>query len=198
MKGTKMGAKSINKKNLIIETAREIFAQKGYCNTTMKDVVLACNISRGGVYLYFNDIKDLFEAVMEYEYDNQEDFAKKIKEDATYADVLALFVKEQKKAILAKKSSLVVAIYEYYFENKVSGKNNLIKKEFEMSVYVLEQLILEGIDAGEFYDIDAHRAASNLMYVIEGLKIASKTRSISESVVDEEIMYVMQGIIAED
>ena len=193
-----MGAKSINKKNLIIETAREIFAQKGYCNTTMKDVVLACNISRGGVYLYFNDIKDLFEAVMEYEYDNQEDFAKKIKEDATYADVLALFVKEQKKAILAKKSSLVVAIYEYYFENKVSGKNNLIKKEFEMSVYVLEQLILEGIDAGEFYDIDAHRAASNLMYVIEGLKIASKTRSISESVVDEEIMYVMQGIIAED
>ena len=193
-----MGVKSINKKNLIIETAREIFAQKGYCNTTMKDVVLACNISRGGVYLYFNDIKDLFEAVMEYEYDNQEDFAKKIKEDATYADVLALFVKEQKKAILAKKSSLVVAIYEYYFENKVSGKNNLIKKEFEMSVYVLEQLILEGIDAGEFYDIDAHRAASNLMYVIEGLKIASKTRSISESVVDEEIMYVMQGIIAED
>lgn len=193
-----MGAKSINKKNLIIETAREIFAQKGYCNTTMKDVVLACNISRGGVYLYFNDIKDLFEAVMEYEYDNQEDFAKKIKEDATYADVLALFVKEQKKAILAKKSSLVVAIYEYYFENKVSGKNNLIKKEFDMSVYVLEQLILEGIDAGEFYDIDAHRAASNLMYVIEGLKIASKTRSISESVVDEEIMYVMQGIIAED
>lgn len=193
-----MGVKSINKKNLIIETARDIFAKKGYCNTTMKDVVEACNISRGGVYLYFNDIKDVFEAVMAYESDNEEDFAKKIKEDATYADVLALFVKEQKKAIISKKPTLTIAIYEYYFNNKVSGKANLLKKEFDVSVYVLEQLIKEGIDAGEFYDIDAHRAASNLMYVIEGLKIASKTRQITESVVDEEIMYVMQGIIAED
>ena len=47
-------------------------------------------------------------------------------------------------------------------------------------------------------DIDAKAAASNLMYVFEGLKIAARTRGVSESTVDEEIMYVMQGIIAED
>lgn len=193
-----MGEKSVNKKNFILEKARDIFAQKGYASTTMKDVVEACDISRGGVYLYFSNIKDLFEAVIEYESDNAEDFSAKIPEDASYADVLALFVKEQKKAILAKKSSLTVAIYEYYFANKVSGKNNYIKKEFDVSLYILEELIKEGIDAGEFYDIDAHRAASNLMYVIEGLKIAAKTRGVSEASVDEEIMYVMQGIIAED
>jgi len=193
-----MGEKSVNKKNFILEKARDIFAEKGYASTTMKDVVEACEISRGGVYLYFSNIKDLFEAVIEYESDNAEDFSAKIPEDASYADVLALFVKEQKKAILSKKSSLTVAIYEYYFANKVSAKNNFIKKEFDVSLYVLEELIKEGIDAGEFYDIDAHRAASNLMYVIEGLKIAAKTRGVSESLVDDEIMYVMQGIIAED
>lgn len=193
-----MGEKSINKKNMILEKARDIFAKKGYANTTMKDVVEACEISRGGVYLYFSNLKDLFEAVLQYESDNAEDFAAKIPEDASYADVLALFVKEQKKSILTKKPSLNVAIYEYYFANKVPAKENYIKKEFEVSLYVLEQLIKEGIDAGEFYDIDAHRAASNLMYVIEGLKITAKTRGISESLVDDEIMYVMQGIIAED
>lgn len=183
---------------MILEKARDIFAKKGYANTTMKDVVEACEISRGGVYLYFSNLKDLFEAVLQYESDNAEDFAAKIPEDASYADVLALFVKEQKKSILTKKPSLNVAIYEYYFANKVPAKENYIKKEFEVSLYVLEQLIKEGIDAGEFYDIDAHRAASNLMYVIEGLKITAKTRGISESLVDDEIMYVMQGIIAED
>ena len=193
-----MGEKSINKKNYILSVARDIFAKKGYLRTTMKDVVNECNISRGGVYIYFDNVKDLFEAVMSYEVDNEEDFSAKINDDATYSDVLALFVKEQKKAILSKKPTLTVAIYEYYFENKVSGKNNILKQGFETSLYVLEQLISEGINAGEFYDIDAHRAASNLMYVIEGLKVASKTRSISEAVVDEEIMYVMQGIIAED
>lgn len=193
-----MGLKSINKKNFILETARDIFAKKGYSNTTMKDVVLACDVSRGGVYLYFTDVKDLFEAVMEYDLENDEDFSSKISEDATFADVLALFIKEEKKAILNKKPSLSVAKYEYYFENKVSGKKNFIKNEFDTKLYVVEELIKEGIDAGEFYDIDASRAASNLLYVLEGLKVSARTRNVTEATFDEEIMYVMQGIIAEE
>ena len=193
-----MGEKSINKNNYILEIARDVFCKKGYSRTTMKDVVEACNISRGGVYLYFDNVKDLFEALLDLEASKDDDFGDRIPEDASYADVLALFVKEQKKQILSKKPSLDAAVYEYYFENKVTGKKNHLKNEFDMSLYVLEELIKEGIDNGEFYDIDAKRAASNLMYVIEGLKICSKTRGISESAVDEEIMYVMQGIIAED
>lgn len=193
-----MGEKSINKKNFILDTAREIFSKKGYSRTTMKDIVDACDISRGGVYIYFENIKDLFEALLELEASKDDNFSDKIPDNATYSDVLALFVKGQKKEILGKKSNLSVAIYEYYFENKVSGKKNHIKNQFDMSLYVLEQLITEGIEAGEFYDIDAHAVASNLMYVIEGLKIAARTRGVSESAVDEEIMYVMQGIIAED
>lgn len=193
-----MGLKSINKKNFILETAREVFAKKGYANTTMKDVVAACDVSRGGVYLYFTDVKDLFEAVMEYDLDKDEDFASKISEDASFSDVLALFIKEEKKAILNKKTSLAVAKYEYYFENKVSGKKNFVKNEFDTKLYVVEELIKEGIDAGEFYDIDASRAASNLMYVLEGLKVSARTRGITEAAFDEEIMYVMQGIIAEE
>lgn len=193
-----MGEKSINKKNFILETARDLFAKQGYAKTTMKDVVNACEISRGGVYLYFENIKDLFEEVMQYEMDSEEDFAAKIPEDASYADVLALFVKEMKKSVLSKKHPLTAAIYEYYFENKVAGKKNLLKKDFDDTLYVLETIIKEGIDAGEFYDIDAHRAASNLMYVIEGMKVASRTRGITEAAFDEEIIYIMQGIVAED
>ena len=193
-----MSEKSTIKRNQILETARELFATKGYFDVTIKDVVDALGISRGGVYIYFDNIKDLFEGVMEYEMEQEEDFAEKIKDDATSADVLALFVKEQKKSILIKKPNLTVAMYEYYFDNKVNGKKNVLKNQFDTALYVLEQIISEGIDAGEFYDIDAHRAASNLMYVIEGLKVSSRTRGIFETVVDEEIMYVMQGIIAEE
>ena len=36
------------------------------------------------------------------------------------------------------------------------------------------------------------------MYVIEGLKIASQTRGVSEATVDREILYVMQGLVAEE
>ena len=51
-----MSEKSVQKRNYIIEKAREVFSQKGYLTVTMKDIVEACEISRGGLYLYFDSI----------------------------------------------------------------------------------------------------------------------------------------------
>ena len=42
-----MGEKSLQKKQYILENAREIFMDKGYKNVTMKDIVEKCEISRG-------------------------------------------------------------------------------------------------------------------------------------------------------
>ena len=50
-----MGEKSVQKKQYILETARKVFATKGYKDVTMKDIVEACEISRGGLYLYFEN-----------------------------------------------------------------------------------------------------------------------------------------------
>ena len=46
-----MSDKSAQKKKYILETARNVFVEKGFKNVTMKDIVEACNISRGGLYL---------------------------------------------------------------------------------------------------------------------------------------------------
>ncbi len=48
-----MGDKSVKKKKYIVETARKVFMEKGFRKVTMKDIVEACDISRGGLYLYF-------------------------------------------------------------------------------------------------------------------------------------------------
>ena len=55
-----MGEKSLQKKKYILETARKVFMEKGYKKVTMKDIVEACDISRGGLYLYFEITSQLF------------------------------------------------------------------------------------------------------------------------------------------
>ena len=70
--------------------------------------------------------------------------------------------------------------------------------QFDAAVYVIEKLIKAGVDEGEFYCEDPRGAARNIMYVMEGLKIAAHTRGVSEAAVDREILYVMQGLIAEE
>ena len=91
-----------------------------------------------------------------------------------------------------------MAIYEYFFRHKVPSKDNLLKKQFDGAVYVIEKLIQAGIQSGEFYCEDPRGAARNIMYVLEGIKIASNTRGIPEAAVDREILYVMQGLVAEE
>lgn len=194
-----MGEKSSQKKQFIMETARGIFMEKGYKDVTMKDIVEACGISRGGLYLYFESTKEIFQEVLKLESQETDDlFAVKIQENATAADIMALLLKEQKKELLRKKNSLTIAIYEYYFANKPGKKENGLREQFEGAVSVLEKLITDGVESGEFYCEDPLGCARNIMYVLEGLKVASHTMGVTEKMVDDELLYIMQGLVAEE
>lgn len=194
-----MSDKSAQKKRYILETARKVFMEKGFKDVTMKDVVEACEISRGGLYLYFPSTKELFLEVLKLEQLDVDDvFSKSIPRGAGASDILALFLKEQKRELLGRKKSLTKASYEFFFDNRIPGKDNFMRRQFDAAVQVIQKLIEEGVRTGEFFCEDPRRAASNIMYVLEGLKIASQTRGITEAAVDREIMYVMEGLIAEE
>ena len=68
-----MSDKSAQKKKYIVETARKVFMEKGYKTVTMKDIVEACDISRGGLYLYFGSTAELFEEVLALEQEDADD-----------------------------------------------------------------------------------------------------------------------------
>ncbi|MCM1058537.1 MAG: TetR/AcrR family transcriptional regulator [Firmicutes bacterium] len=195
-----MGEKSIQKKKYILETARQVFVEKGYKSVTMKDIVEACNISRGGLYLYFESTSQIFQEVMKLESEETDDvFSDNITEDATAADILMLFLQEQKKELLRKKNTLTQAIYEYYFENQPNKKNNILKKQFDSAVKIIEKLIEIGVDNGEFYCDDCQGTARNIMFVLEGLKISAQTIGITADTVDREIVFILKflGLEAE-
>ena len=195
-----MGEKSVQKKKYILEKAREVFAEKGFKNVTMKDVVDACDISRGGLYLYFSSTEELFLSVLadDTSEDDEEAVVAALSGDASAGDMLALFLKEQKKEILRKKNNLTVATYEYFSLHKVTSKDNPLKNQFDTAVRIVEKLIENGVENDEFYCENPLGCARNLMYVVEGLKIASKTIGVSEEAIDKELMYVLEGLVPDE
>ena len=194
-----MGEKSAQKKKFILETAHRVFAEKGFRNVTMKDIVDACEISRGGLYLYFSSTEEIFLELIRMEAEETDDvFAGSIGENASAAEILAVFLKEQKREILRAKKTLSVATYEYFFANQVSKKDNFLKKQFDQAVVLLERLINTGIENGEFYVVDARIAAKNIMYVLEGLRIASLTMGVSGETIDKELLILIQGVVIEE
>ena len=181
-----------------MDTARKVFADKGYKRVTMKDIVEACEISRGGLYLYFESIEQIFLEVLQIDANETDDiFSESITQEDTAADIMTLFLKEQKKEILRKSNSLTMAVYEYFFDQQKEDKNNMLRRQFDAGVRVLEKLIETGIANGEFYCEDPRGAASNIMYVLEGLKVNALTFGVNEKMVDEQLLYIMQGLIIE-
>lgn len=194
-----MGEKSEQKRKMILDMARKVFMDKGFKSVTMKDIVEACEISRGGLYLYFNNTTEIFSEVLRLEIEEADDvFSGNIQEDATAADILALFLKEQKKELLRKKNTLNVAIYEFYFAGDVPKKDNVIKRQFDAAVKIIQKLIEAGVENGEFYCEDSLGAARNIMYVLEGLKISAYTVGIAQEIVDRELLYILQGLTIEE
>ena len=194
-----MGEKSLQKKKYILETARKVFMEKGYKNVTMKDIVEACDISRGGLYLYFNSTAEIFREVLYMESEEADDvFSDSIREDATATEILALFLKEQKKELLSKKDNLAIATYEYYFGEDVPKKDNILKRQFDSAVKIIEKLIETGVENGEFYCEDCRSAARNIMFLLEGLKISAHTIGVTPEMVDRELLFILNGLGVEE
>ena len=145
-----MGEKSQQKRKYIIEKARQVFVEKGYRNVTMKDIIEACEISRGGLYLYFPSTKEIFLEVLKQEQESGDDvFSPQIDADSTTVDILELFFAAQKAELLNSKDNLAMATYEYYFAHKPEGEENFLRTQFEAVVHALTQLIEMGVEAGE-------------------------------------------------
>ena len=190
-----MGEKSAQKRKFILETARKVFVEKGFKKVTMKDIVEACEISRGGLYLYFESTGQIFLEVMKLESEETDDvFSDKITEDATAADILVLFLQEQKKELLRRKDTLTQAIYEYYFENQPGKKDNILKKQFDSAVKIMEKLIETGVGNGELYCEDCQGTARNIMFVLEGLKISAQTIGITAETVARELRFILGSL----
>lgn len=189
-----MSEKSDSKKRYIIEKATEVFSAKGFRSVTMKDIVEACAISRGGLYLYYSSTDEIFKDVCDKQ--DEEDAGDKdistFLAQAKAADLLLWFIKEQKKIILRRKASLVVARYEYAFYCKEKGETKDAKSSFETAVAVLANILQRGNDSGEFDCDEPQDMARSMMYSIEGMKACAATFGISEKKVDAQLLFMMK------
>lgn len=214
-----MSVKTDKKRALIIETARKVFAAKGYREVTMKDIVDAGSFSRGGLYLYFSSVEELFLAVLEEEEKKTDtEIEQEQLQDATNVKMLLWFLKLQKKELLLKKDSLMTAKYEYAFAcneiacNEIAcggsadgpnagakkSKASPLKKERKKALLVLQKILERGMESGEFACLDAAYEAENMMLAIDGMKLLACTLGITEKKIDNEFLYMMQRIVIEE
>jgi TetR/AcrR family transcriptional regulator len=66
-----LNSKALATKQLILDTARALFLERGYAGTRIDHVATACGLSRGALYAYFGSKLEIFEALGTSTYKSQ-------------------------------------------------------------------------------------------------------------------------------
>ena len=156
----------------ILQSAEDLFALKGYHETSMDDIVKESGLSKGAIYGYFDSKQALFLALSDRRLASILD---KIQSTFSPNDSAA---KKLEKGFGVVFNNLVEASREDCMMNmelwveapRIKSLQHRVNNRHETAHGFIIQVINDGVKRGEFkQDIDADALASILLATIDGL-----------------------------
>ena len=192
MRGDKM-PRTINEKHRknkvrkILEAARVVFYRKGFLNVTMQDIIDECGISRGGIYLYFNSVDEIFQEVIRQR--NKEKFSiisKAVQENAAFDEVLANYMQLQKDRLINIEESHFRAYCEYVFSKPKGTVLAFRDAQLNHLRKSVRSILMLGVSQGIIEDEKIDRLADHIIVTIDGLSILALGGALTPNVVEEQ------------
>ena len=167
-----------------LETALELFNQKGYEKTTIKDIIETMGVSKGAFYHYFQSKEEIIEEISDVYAERvlrQTEVLAKRQDLSPIGKINELFqmVQGYKKSYKEKREKIKNIFH--HDENLKLQRKITLKLRNQMMVSVLK-MIEEGVEKGEFRKQDIEETADYLLYMIQNLN-----RSIEEIVSKEKV-----------
>jgi len=193
-----MDKKSNAKRNLILDKAKNVFILKGFASVTMKDIIEECQISRGGIYLYFKSVDEIFMRVIEiHNQQKMKEVKKYISEDKSFEQVINEYLQKQKNRLMNLNNSLLIAMYEYRFANRDDEHREFFRNQFVYTKDIVLDILNYGFKKNGEKSRDADALAASVVLLIEGISVLAITVGVSEDFIDGQIKTIKELILNE-
>lgn len=158
----------------ILQTATRLFAEKGFADTSMNDIVAASGISKGGIYWHFKSKDEIIAAIYSQFFDAQVLFASQIVEQTGTVRERLLFLIDAIGQVLTNLEGGQLSPVEMYAQ---ALRNPPLLEHIKPYLYAYAQrmqaLLEQGIASGEIKACDTEESAFALISLLEGLIIVS-------------------------
>lgn len=178
----------------IVQTAAELFHQKGYASTTTRDIANACNISPGHLYYYIKskeEFIEIFRKIQESDLEKWEKVVRKLMKRLPPDELLNEAVREFIYYIHMRRR---LAIFWYYAFSETNDEQRAGIAQVETrTINLFKEMIELGCKAGQFHVNNPFVLACNIhsMCVAWALKrYLLKPRCTLEEYADECVEYV--------
>lgn len=186
--------KLVHKKHLLIaRKAAKLFKEKGYHQTTMRDISRATGMAMGNLYDYISKKEDILCLVFDVYHDYAQQYMEQ-EETPTSGDPreeLRSFIRRS----LHNVQDLSDLILFMYRESRLLPKENLdraMDKELAQ-IQTLENIIRKGIEQGVFPAMDPFFAASMIFY--QNIFLTLRGWTFAGKYTDEEVRALIEEYI---
>lgn len=192
-----MYAKSKEKRELILEEARNVFLQKGFAATSMTDITEACQISRGGLYFYFSSVEEILIEVLRTRRRTTADmFHHLIDEETSFPHLLQEYFSYQKERLLNMDRSLLSATIEYGLYHRQPADKELVDSLYQSTKEIICDILQFGVRDNLIPADKLDALADHVLFLIEGLSIKAMTAGIDEETIDTQLTLLAQQILS--
>ena len=146
---------------------------------TMKDICDVAKLSRGGLYCHYESTRQIFQEIiddMTSEQDNEIDL--RIEQNCAAVAILDEILSKYEK--LDSKSSLSIAIYEYFSIRDIASQSNTLYEQYLISENTWKKLMQYGIDRHEFNEVDISAVFDLIVFSYQGVRMYSKLMPIEK------------------
>jgi AcrR family transcriptional regulator len=160
------------RRNQILDAATTVFVRQGFQHARMDDIVEESGLSKGTLYWYFKSKEDIINAILRRLFTGElANLESLLEAEGTVSERLVLLTGDRVNG-MKRMSSLVPIIFEFYaVAVHQQWVQQFIGEYFQQFRKLLEDLIQQGIDRGEFRPVNATEAAISLASMYEGLTI---------------------------
>ena len=157
-------------RDLIIDSARNIFSRFGFKKTTMEEIAQAMGKGKSSIYYYFKSKDEIFEAVVEKEVSIlRQEVLKATSTSNSPKEKLRLYIITRMKEF-KRMANFYEAIKNDYLSH-LEFINKLRIKYDENEIRIISDFLKRGVDENEFMIDDVYLAAIAIATAMKGLEI---------------------------
>jgi len=191
-----MATKMSNTKKMLIEVARQLFAEKGKKNVTMNDIAEASKKGRRTLYTYFNNKEEIYKSVIDTELETIIEKLEVVSNEKLEPDVKLtnhiLVHLDAVKSVVNRNGSLRADFFHDIYE--VERKRRKIDAR---EIALIRLILQEGISKNVFKRMDLELSSIIIFYAIKGLEVPYIRQNINSTFEDNKnsiIEFVFNGI----
>ena len=187
-----------NSKNLILDSALDVFVKKGYAETRMEDIVELSGLSKGAIYHHYNSKRDLFLSLIEHweNYSFPNIFNKDLDKN-TASDVLRQIVKDIVNSFKNNKKVFLAELEFWSLANHDDDVRDKTKQLYIKLLKLFKSIISHGIKNNEFKNIDLEIGSLSIMTSIQGIiwfSIFEESKLSAEQYLNEVMEFIIKGL----